>query len=427
MIEQDAGIEMVELSSIIIPEDRQREGIGGGKEAEHKMTELMASIEKNGLFNPVLLDDTNMLTAGFRRYTAHKRMGRTHVPCRRSGALTALQREEMELDENIQRQDITWQERAAATARIHAIRSAADPNWSQQATAAITGKQREQVNVSLQLSKMMELFPKLKEAKNIFQAVNQMKSMAKGVLRVNEVKENPIDYGRLEAKILLGDSVELIKTIPDESFHHIITDPPFGVDFDSRISDGTDSITQYEDSATSYRRILGMAPDLYRVLKPDGFCIWFLGITWYQEAKLVFRAAGFTVDEIPLIWDRSDGKTYSRRADRYFGRGYDIALHCLKGNAELTKRDRSNIFRYPPPSSSETEQSVERPIELYAELINYLSIRGETIADFFVGSGSCASAAVSNKRDFFGIELDPVRRARALKKIQANIPHGTIL
>lgn len=425
MISQE--LELFPIDMIIVSEKRQREGIGGGKQAEERMKDLMASVEKNGLFNPILLDDQNELIAGFRRLTAHKRLGRTEIPVLRRSELTELQREEIELDENIQRQDLTWQERAAAVARIHEIRTAADPNWSQIDTAAVIGKERQQVRESIGLTQMMKHFPQLAKAKNMFQAVNQMKSLAKGMLRVQDVKENPVDYGRLEEKILLGDSVELIKGIPDESFHHIVTDPPFGIDFDSRISDGTDSITQYEDGAASYRRILGMAPDLYRVLKPDGFCIWFLGITWYEEAKRVFREAGFTVDEIPIIWDRSDGKTFSRRGDRYFGRGYDIALHCLKGDAELTKRGRPNIFRYPPPPSDETEQSVERPIELYAELINYLSLRGETIADFFVGSGSCAAAAAINKRDFFGIEQDPVRRARALKKIQANIPDGTRL
>lgn len=420
-------VELFPIDMLIISEERQREGIGGGKQAEEKMKELMASIEKNGLFNPILIDGQDKLIAGYRRTIAHKRLGRTEVPALRRESLTDLQREEIELDENIQRQDLTWQERAAAVAKIHEIKKAQDPNWSQIDTAAVIGKERQQVRESISLVTMMEHFPQLKKAKNMFQAVNQMKSLAKGMLRVQDVKENPIDYGRLEEKILLGDSVELIKSIPDESFHHIITDPPFGIDFDSRISDGTDAVTQYEDSAKSYRRILGMAPDLYRVLKPDGFCIWFLGITWYEEAKSVFRSAGFTVDEIPIIWDRSGGKTFSRRGDRYFKRGYDIALHCLKGNAELTKRDRANIFRFDPPDNSETEQSVERPIELYAELINYLSLRGETIADFFVGSGSCAAAAAINKRDFFGIEQDPVRRARALKKIQANIPDGTRL
>jgi ParB/RepB/Spo0J family partition protein len=426
-VHAEAPVEYFPIDQIIVDEKRQREGIGGGKKAEELMAELMRSIDKNGLLNPPVIDADDKLVAGYRRLTACKRLEWANIPVRRSEALTDLQREEMELDENIQRQDLTWQERAAAIARIHEIKTAEDPNWSQIDTATVVGKERQQVRESIGLVSMMKHFPELAKAKNMFQAVNQMKSLAKSVLRVQEVKENPVDYGRLEEKLWLGDSVELIKTIPDESFHHIVTDPPFGIDFDSRISDGTDAITQYKDSAELYRGILGMAPDLYRVLKPNGFCIWFLGITWYEEAKETFRKAGFTVDEIPIFWDRSGGRTFTRRPDRYFNRGYDIALHCLKGDAELTKRGRSNVFRFDPVPADEAEQSVERPIELYAELINYISRRGEIIADFFAGSGSCSAAAAIHKRDFFAIEKDPVRRARALKKIQANLPDGTQL
>lgn len=417
----DTDIVLFPLDQIIVAEGRQREGLGGGKEAQQKLAELAASIQKYGLLNPIILRRDSTLVAGFRRMNASRLAGLTAVPIRYTEDLTADQIEEIELDENIQRQQLTWDEESAAVARIHALRKAADPNWTASETAQLTGKDRSKVTRQIQLTEMTKLFPQLKKAKNMFQAISQMTALAKGVNRVQAVKNNPIDYGDLEKKILLGNSVELIKQIPDESFDHIVTDPPFGIDFDSRTDDGTDSITQYADSAELYRGLLGMAPDLYRVLRPGGFCIWFLGISWYDEAKRAFRAAGFTVDEIPIFWDRSDGHTFSRRADRYFARGYDIALHMLKGDAELTKRGRSNVFRYAPPPRSETEQSVERPVELYAELINHLSVKGETIADFFVGSGSCASAAAITGRDFFGIELNEIRRARALKKIQAHL------
>ena len=415
------ALHSVPIDEIIVPEGRQREGLGGGKEAQIKLNELAQSIKKYGILNPVILTPDKQLVAGFRRLNAAKVAGLEAVPVRFSDELDAIALEEIELDENIQRQNLTWQEQASAIARIHELRKAADPNWGQTETAEVTGVQRDRVSRYIQLTEMTKLFPQISKAKNMFQALSQMTALAKGVNRVHAVKDNPIDYGDLEKKIVLGDSVELIKSIPAESFHHIITDPPFGINFDSRISDGTDSVTQYSDSAGEYRRILGMAPDLYRVLKQDGFLIWFLGITWYEEAKGAFRAAGFTVDEIPIVWDRSDGSTFSRRSDRYFARGYDIALHCLKGDAELTKRGRNNIFRFKPVAAEDAEQSVERPVELYAELINYLSVRGEIIADFFAGSGSCSAAAATTGRDFFAVEKDPVRRSRALSKVQSFI------
>jgi site-specific DNA-methyltransferase (adenine-specific) len=165
-----------------------------------------------------------------------------------------------------------------------------------------------------------------------------------------------------------------------------------------------------------------MGPDLYRVIKPNGWLIWFLGISWYERVKISFRAAGFTVDEIPIIWDRSDGRAFTTRPDRYFGRSYDIALHCIKGNPEVVQRSKPNIIKVPPISNEERELVVERPVELYAELIRRLTVEGETVADFFTGSGSCLAAAASLKRKYFGVELDQERRAVAIQKVKAYTP-----
>jgi DNA modification methylase len=165
-----------------------------------------------------------------------------------------------------------------------------------------------------------------------------------------------------------------------------------------------------------------MAPDMYRVLKPNAFAIWFLGISWYERCKDAFRAAGFTVDEIPIIWDRSDGRTFTSRPDRWFGRGYDIALHMVKGEPRLAQTGKHNIIRVTPVPSSERDVLVERPVELYQELIRRTTIEGEIVADFFVGGGGCPAAAASLRRGYFGVEMSEERRAKGITKIRAYTP-----
>jgi len=202
----------------------------------------------------------------------------------------------------------------------------------------------------------------------------------------------------------------------------VLTDPPFGIGYDNRKAGTDGSMSSYEDSPESYERLLSMAPDLYRVIQADGWLIWFLGISWYERAKRVFREAGFTVDEIPIIWDRTDGHCFTARPDRYFARSYDIALHCIKGNPEVVVRGKPNIIRVKPVGTSERELLVERPVDLYREIIKRLTIKGERIADFFTGSGAVLAAAVAMRRDFFGVEQDRERRATAIAKVQAHIP-----
>lgn len=405
------------LSEVKVTRRREREELGD-------IEELAISIAKFGLLEPIIVDDNNELIAGFRRLTAHQQNGAVTILAIRQNDIDEITAKELELEENFRRKDMTWQERVRGLEELDRLRRMKDPNWNQVKTAIVAGGNTTQRDVSqaISMAKMMELFPEIKKAKSLNQAQNWAKAKAASVQRVIEVKENPQSYADIESKLILGDSVEVIKTVPDESFHAIITDPPFGIGYEDRTAGNTDSVTAYEDDEEKYRRILSMAPDLYRVLKPNGWCVWFLGMTWYQEAKETFRAAGFVVDEIPIIWDRSAGRCFTTRPDRWFPKGYDIALHMIKGEPKMAKPLRSNILAIPPVPTEEREQSVERPVELYKALITALTIPGEKVADFFAGSGSCPAACEETKRDWFAVEKSPERRARAIQKIKAYTP-----
>lgn len=412
----------IEPDSILIEPDRFRDT------NEKHIVELAASFKAMGQLQPIVVrlceDDPEydfILVAGMHRLQAAKLNKSTVSAVLREDIDDVLARE-MELEENVKRLDMDWKDRVAAINAIDQMKKIKDPNWSLAMTGAVAGVDKSEVSKANTMVKLMELFPELKDAKSLNQAQNWAKAKAEQVIRVKTVSDSPKDYSSVESRIWLGDSVDLIRAVPDGSIKLILTDPPFGVDYDQQTSGTIGAMSAYEDSSKSYRRLLSMAPDLFRVLQQDGFLIWFMGISWYEEAKRCFRDAGFTVDEIPLIWDRSEGRCFTNRPDRWFTKSYDIALHCIKGEPYLVQRGKPNILKIKPVDSDERELLVERPIELYEELIRRCTVEGEIVADFFVGSGSCPAAAARTKRNYFGCELDPGRRATAIMKIQANTP-----
>lgn len=417
-MKQDSNVIELPIADIKVTRRREREDLGD-------IEGLGVSILTYGQLQPVVVDDDNELIAGFRRMTAIQGNGSTTIRALRQRDVDEITAKEMELEENLARKDMTWRERNRGLAELDRLRRMKDPNWTQVQTAVAAGGKTSQRDVSqaVKMEKMIELFPELANAKSLSKAQAMAEAKVKNVSRVISVKNAPEMYAAIEERIWLGDSVDRIKEVPDDSFHLILTDPPFGVGYEDRTAGSVVSaVSSYEDDEAKYRRILTMAPDLYRVIKPDGWLVWFLGMTWYQEVKTIFRDVGFIVDEIPLVWDRSDGRTFSTRPDRWFGKGYDIALHCLKGQPHLAQSGKSNVLRVPPVPSSERDLLVERPVELYAEIIRRLTIEGEVVADFFVGSGSCPAAAASLKRQYFGCELSEERRAKAITKIKANTP-----
>lgn len=405
---------------------RFRIGLGEGSDAPQRFDELKDSLSRNGMLNAIVVDENLELIAGFRRLTAARELGWETVDCHVRDDMSEYDKRVAELEENFHRLDMTWQEREIAIAEIDRLRSQTDPNWGQRQTAQMLGMDQSDISKAKSLTRGMELFPELRNAKSRTQALAWLSQKAKNVNRRFDVAGDKLNtYNRIQDRIVLGDSVELIRTLPDGIAHATITDPPFGIDYDERSSGTVGSTSSYRDDAEGYRRLLSMAPDIYRVTRPNGFLVWFLGISWYEEAKATFKRAGFTVDEIPIIWDRSDGHTFTSRPDRWFPRGYDIALHCVKGDAQLVQRGGSNVIHIPPVESKDRDLLVERPVELYAELIRRLTLPGELVLDFFVGSGSCPAACAALGRDYIGFELDPERHAKAVTKIHSYTPEET--
>lgn len=411
---------MLDPHSIIIP-PRFRE-------ADPKAVEERAmSLAKFGQLQSILVkkneDGSFELVAGLHRIKGCMANG-MKVRCELSDEADPILLREMELEENISRLDMHWLEKEKAKAEIHKMRVARDPNWTQVQTQQVVKAPRQaDISEAIQLVEMVKLFPELADAKSKHQAQSWAKAKADLAMRVHEVKHGEtVDYSDIEAKLTLGDSVEVIKTIPSNTFNAVITDPPFGIDYDSRKAGTESSLTTYQDDEQSYRRLLTMAGDLYRVIKPNGWLIWFFGMSWYEQCKATFREAGFTVDEIPIIWNRSGGRCHTNRPDRYFSRGYDAALHCFKGEPQIIQRGKPNVITVDPVPVNDRELTVERPIELYEELINRLTVPGEYVADFFPGSGSCLAACAKTGRRYYGNELDIERRAVAIKKIKAYTP-----
>lgn len=412
-------IHRIAVADVKIRVKRQRSEMGD-------LEGLAESLLRYGQLTPIILTRDNELIAGERRLEGHKMNCVTHIDAVYRDELDAADLEELELEENLQRKQLTWKEEELAKARIHKLRVAKDPNWSQMQTAAVVAKpgqmpQQRDVSQALNLEKMIKLFPEIGEAKTKAQALNLAKAKAKSITRAVDVSQRPEVYAEVTEKIWLGDSVQLIKEIENEAFDLVLTDPPFGINYDAHVAGTVGEENSYIDTVEKYEYILSMLPDVYRVLKPDSFLVWFFGMTWYQPVKDKMRAAGFIVDEIPIMWDRSDGRCFTNVPNHYFTKGYDVAFHAFKGDPHIVKKNLSNVLRFPPVETKDRDLVVERPVEMYQEIIERLTIPGQSVVDFFVGSGSVTAAAARSKRDYLGIELDPNRRANAIQKTRANI------
>ena len=97
----------VNIDDIKIPSHRKTRG---------NIEQLANSIRDLGLLNPITLTTSYRLIAGYHRYLACKSLGWQDIPAN-IVTLDALRAELAEIDENLQRQELTVLERAEQLAR----------------------------------------------------------------------------------------------------------------------------------------------------------------------------------------------------------------------------------------------------------------------------------------------------------------------
>lgn len=437
----------IKIHEINVSDDRQRTDVGD-------LGDLATSIKSRGLINPILLDSDNNLIAGFRRLSAHLLLGLDEIEYRRFDSLTDLDKQILELEENIQRKDLEWYEKAEAITKIHRMMKASSPDWNQDLTAAMLGyKDRAVVIRALQVVEGAASNEEIKGAKTLVGALNLVKR-ENSIKKRQEAVEAKISgkAPTFAAEILTGDSKDLIKTLPDESVDAIITNLPFGIDLSFK-----SGVTPYfDDEDYIVELVMNLCPEFYRVLRPDSWivCLFdankirhnkysarlaeaFKGIDQTNEvnARLAFDAkaaagltywledSGFKVQsKIPEIWYKPN-KTQGRcnDPDRDMIISYEAMIFARKGDPVLMQRGRSNVFVFDSPLFSERVHAVQQSDEFSTELVRLTCLGGSKVLDPFAGSGSVGIGALNRQCHFIGFELDPDLASKGNLRLREHI------
>lgn len=141
----------LEISQITVT-SRLRDDLGD-------INDLANSIRLHGIIQPLVINQDNRLIAGGRRLTAAKLAGLTHVPVCYKETLGHDDLHELELEENIRRKSMSWQEECIGIATIHwhrIKRGAIESwDWGQKQTGEMFGVSVGKINYCLELSSFL--------------------------------------------------------------------------------------------------------------------------------------------------------------------------------------------------------------------------------------------------------------------------------
>ena len=248
-------------------------------------------------------------------------------------------------------------------------------------------------------------------------------------------------------KIILGDSLEILKELPAKSVDLVFADPPYNLQLKNDLYrpnqtkvdgvfdewDKFTSLKEYDEFTKKWllgcQRVLkdngtiwviGSYHNIYRVgaiMQDIGF--WFLNdIVWIKTNPMPnFKGTRFNNAHETLIWaakNKNSRYTFHYKAMKAFNDDKqmrsDWYIPIANGKERLKDEKGKKVH------------STQKPEELLFRIILATTNPGDIVLDPFMGSGTTGAVAKRLGRNFIGIEKEEFYVKEATKRIEKIIP-----
>lgn len=230
------------------------------------------------------------------------------------------------------------------------------------------------------------------------------------------------------------DNIEFIKNQPDDTYDHIISDPPY-----NKIASKWDTAIDLDWMWREFDRITG--PDAHFIFTAaQPFC-----------SKLVISKLDWFKHD--WIWEKPNGQGQVKYGpNRVHEHIVVFAKNKIQYQPQMTKgkpyiwdsvrskntdhphwkgdhRIENTGQRYPRSVQKIKQQRglhpTQKPVELFDLLVKSYTKENEHILDPYMGSGTTGLACIANKRSFTGIEKDATYFKTASARIIDGIKQTT--
>lgn len=411
------------------------------------LEKFIHSIKKYGIIHPLVVCVSNgeteepyRLVAGGRRYCALAEMGQLDFPARiYDRELSDLELRSIELEENLQRKDMDWQEQVKLQQEIHNLQIAihgekvsTNPNaqgFSITDTAKLLKRDKSTVARDLQLAQAVEQFPEIEwgECKNKAEALKLKKKLEEKVIRAELAKRasKSLGSGNILRKTLANSYIlksffDGVKQIPPASINFCEIDPPYAIDLQNQKKDY--NYTSYNEvDPQHYEQFMTQTFNAcYNVMAENSWLVCWFGPDWFHNIKTWLTVAGFKVNPIPGIWTKPNGQT--NNPSKTLASSYEMFFYAAKGSPVLARPGASNLFNFKPVSPTRKIHPTERPLELIANLLQTFTVEGSRVLVPFSGSGTTLIAAAESKMVPIGYDISQEYRESFLIRLAELLP-----
>ena len=428
----------IELTRIIIRRDeRQRRNLALDDQGMER------SIAKHGVLEPVIITRDGVLVAGERRLEFSRKLGLEDIPFRYLDQLNDHELRIIELEENIKRRQLDWQDIVKSVRDIHDLYCQMDSTWTQAKTEAQICLNQGMISRYIKLAENMHL-EGVRQAGSINEADNFLSrrtAREQGAAMIELLSPSPMTSQLREIYTNTPDALgsgtvhqeEMPKTsvpaIDSESvlnvsfgdwwpsyagpkFNLIHCDFPYGGEefagpqmSKTAFQDGR----LYDSSSTTFDELLTqLCEALPHIMSVSGHLMfWYRAQTWELSKLIVLfnkMCPSLDFHPMPLIWLKTDNSGVAsdpRRGPRHI---YEVCLLASRGGHQIV---RVKADAYGAPTDRRIHPSC-KPEPVLRHFMEMLVDDSTLLLDPTCGSGSALRAAESlGAKHVLGLEIDP--------------------
>jgi site-specific DNA-methyltransferase (adenine-specific)/modification methylase len=247
---------------------------------------------------------------------------------------------------------------------------------------------------------------------------------------MKKIQKQKLNFKDIINKIVLGDSIEIMKEIPDNSIDLIFADPPYNLQLENELYrpnqtrvngvnekwDKFKSFNEYDDFTIKWLK------ECKRILKNDG-TIWVIGtyhnifrigkimqdlgywilndVIWIKTNPMPnFKGTRFNNAHETLIWaskDKDSKYTFNYKTMKAYNDNLQMRSDWYIPICNGKERIKINGHKAHP---------TQKPEALLYRIITSTSKPSDLILDPFVGTGTTLAVAKKLGRNFIGIEKE---------------------
>ena len=382
--------------------------------SSESISSLSESIARLGLLHPPVVTRERVLVAGETRLEACKALGWSHIPVQFVDDLSPQELLAIELEENVKRKDISWQEQCDAVRRYHELKQETEgTSWTQEQTAEAIGLARTTVSNYLAVAEEVQkgnakvlAAKEYSVALGVTKRTRERNAADETSLLMSTTADVPFAPPvQSDTPILTDSFLDWVESYTGPPFNLIHCDFPYGINADKFNQGAADAYGAYDDSPDVYWELVDcLIRNREKLLGASGHIIFWFSMRFYTETLLRLREV-FWVEPYPLVWFKSDNKGTLPDPSRGPRRVYEVAFFCSLGDRKILSAV-ANTFAGPVLRTSEHMSEKSEP--MLSHFLRMVVDENTRLLDPTCGSGSALRAAHAMGASYvLGLELNP--------------------